>query len=408
MTDPGPAPAVVRRSPNEATRVLVLDGAQRSALAATRSLGLANYDVCVAEELPRSLAGASRFCRSELCYPSPSREPTAFLDWFERRCELEDFAAALPMTEVTTDLLARHRPRWPNVVLPVAPIETIDALTDKVSLYRRAMRLGVAVPESVVVSDPHDLASAVQQIGFPAILKPRRSRLWTGAGFRSTSVRRAQDSDDLDRLIALPEFRDEPFLYQRQVPGEGRGVFALYRHGEPVAFFAHRRIREKPPEGGVSVLSESCAVDPCLLAHSRALLDEASWHGVAMVEYKFSPDEGPFLMEVNARFWGSLQLAIDAGIDFPRLLLDSELSGKREVPGDYRKGCRLRWFLGDVDRLYLVLKRGGGPGGESWLREIVNFARPDLSRTRHEVFRWSDPRPGLTELRHYLARLGRG
>ena len=86
----------------------------------------------------------------------------------------------------------------------------------------------------------------------------------------------------------------------------------------PVAFFAHKRLRERPPWGGVSVLSESAEPDPRLKALARQLLDDACWHGVAMVEFKVAPDGTPYLMEINTRFWGSLQLAIDAGVDFPR------------------------------------------------------------------------------------------
>ena len=68
----------------------------------------------------------------------------------------------------------------------------------------------------------------------------------------------------------------------------------------------------------MSVYRESVAADPDLVRRSRALLDAFGWCGVAMVEYKLDERTGtPYLMEVNGRFWGSLQLAIDAGVDFP-------------------------------------------------------------------------------------------
>ena len=51
----------------------------------------------------------------------------------------------------------------------------------------------------------------------------------------------------------------------------GVGVFALYDHGKPVGFFAHRRIREKPPSGGVSVLSESILLAEGLRSLSQRL-----------------------------------------------------------------------------------------------------------------------------------------
>src|SRR5678815_1154177 len=96
--------------------------------------------------------------------------------------------------------------------------------------------------------------------------------------------------------------------------------------------FAHRRIREKPPSGGVSVLSESVAADPETVRKSLALLSALDWNGTAMVEYKQDRVTGQrYLMEINGRFWGSLQLAIDAGVDFPALLVAAAL-GEHPAP----------------------------------------------------------------------------
>ncbi len=107
------------------------------------------------------------------------------------------------------------------------------------------------------------------------------------------------------------------------MPGPGVGVFLLLWEGKLRAAFAHRRLREKPPSGGVSVYRESIALDPVLLERSRRLLESFGWQGVAMVEYKIDERTGtPILMEINGRFWGSLQLAVDAGVDFPRLLIE--------------------------------------------------------------------------------------
>ncbi|MCK7577967.1 MAG: ATP-grasp domain-containing protein [Chromatiales bacterium] len=58
-----------------------------------------------------------------------------------------------------------------------------------------------------------------------------------------------------------------------------------------------------------------------MLAMAKKLLDAVSWHGVAMVEFRVTLEGKPYLMEINTRFWGSLQLAIDAGVDFPYWLI---------------------------------------------------------------------------------------
>lgn len=43
-----------------------------------------------------------------------------------------------------------------------------------------------------------------------------------------------------------------------------------------------------------------------------------------MMEYRWNPASNEFyFIEMNARFWGSLHLALFAGVDFPRLLIDT-------------------------------------------------------------------------------------
>ena len=71
----------------------------------------------------------------------------------------------------------------------------------------------------------------------------------------------------------------------------------------------------------MSVLRESIELPKPMTDYAVRLLQHMGWHGVAMVEFKVERETGiPQLMEINGRFWGSLQLAIDAGINFPFLL----------------------------------------------------------------------------------------
>ena len=151
-----------------------------------------------------------------------------------------------------------------------------------------------------------------------------------------------------------------PVLLQQRIVGPGVGIFLLIRKGEVLAQFAHRRIREKPPSGGVSVYRESIPANPELVSRSRALLERFDWEGVAMVEYKIDAQSGaPFLMEINGRFWGSLQLAIDAGVDFPVLLLRSQRGEGVTMP-QYKSGVRSRWWWGDFDQLITRLRHPVG------------------------------------------------
>ena len=95
-----------------------------------------------------------------------------------------------------------------------------------------------------------------------------------------------------------------------------------------------------------------------------------------------------------------MNLAIDAGVDFPWLLHRVALGEPVELIEDYAIGARNLWLLGDLDHLYLRMKERGGLR-EKW-RAIHAFLRMFESATRHEVNRWDDVRPFLREMARYL------
>ena len=201
-------------------------------------------------------------------------------------------------------------------------------------------------------------------------------------------------------------------MSRRESKGKAIGIFLLARNGDILAKFAHRRIREKPPSGGVSVLCES--IDPpaeALDAASR-LISVNKWHGVAMIEFKWDDEEKrPKLIEVNGRFWGSLNLAIRAGVDFPFLLYRLAVGEKVEGRAEYRIGLKSRWELGDLDHLLIRLKRDPDHPSLSGTRVrkrdavgafLADFFRPSVI---HEIFNSRDPGPFLFEAKEYVRNL---
>jgi predicted ATP-grasp superfamily ATP-dependent carboligase len=172
-----------------------------------------------------------------------------------------------------------------------------------------------------------------------------------------------------------------------------------------VAVFGHRRLREKPPTGGVSVLSESIAIPDDALGYASRLLEELQWQGVAMVEFKVDSRDGvPKLMEVNGRFWGSLQLAIDAGVDFPNILLATLDDAPVPPAPPYRAGVRNRWFWGDFDSLLLQL-RARQSAADSWrekAKAVGRFLRLWQRDLHYENPKLSDLRPWLFETSQWM------
>ena len=259
----------------------------------------------------------------------------------------------------------------------------------------RARCAGLSVPETVLLENPDDSLPITAGF-FPAVLKPHRSVVRSVVGAVQLAVRPVDTLEACRSALRAFPRAAFPILLQRRVRGSGEGLFLLRWEGRIIAEFAHRRLREKPPDGGVSVYRESIPLDSELATVGRRLLDDLNWQGVAMIECKRDVETGrPVFMEVNGRLWGSLQLAIDSGIDFPRLLVACALGQRVPPVTDYHVGVRLRWFWGEVDHLYLRLRNGGGVRGK--VAAVRDFFRAKLERNREEIWRWRDPLPFLVE-----------
>jgi len=370
---------------------LLTDGNERAALAAVRSLTRAGFEVGVASARRFSLAGVSRGVRRLHLTTDPLADPAGYAEEIGGLARRLEARVLLPVTDASVEAVlagGRHIP--PAVALPFPDRETYRKASDKAAMLDCARRAGLAVPETVLMVNAETPLPDADF--FPAVLKPHRSVV----GGRHLDVRFVDSRDQCDAVLhTLPEAAF-PVLLQRRVRGRGEGLFVLRWNGRVVAEFAHRRLREKPPEGGVSVYRESIALDRALVEAGRRMLQDLNWQGVAMIECKRDEQTGRHVfMEVNGRLWGSLQLAIDAGVDFPALLVACALG--RYVPAvtHYHVGVRSRWFWGDVDHLYLRLRNGGGGRGK--LSALRDFFRFDRSRHREEVWRWRDPVPFLLE-----------
>src|SRR5258708_3829116 len=91
---------------------------------------------------------------------------------------------------------------------------------------------------------------------FPAVVKPHRSVVTVGRTRRKLVVTPVADAAACRGALAGLPPAAFPVLLQRWVDGVGEGFFGLRWGGRTVATFAHRRLREKPPSGGVSVYRE--------------------------------------------------------------------------------------------------------------------------------------------------------
>jgi predicted ATP-grasp superfamily ATP-dependent carboligase len=403
----------------ENRHVLVTDASRGSAVAFIRSLGRRGWRVTAADFKPSSAGFHSRYATDRLLYPPPTKQPEAVVEAIHDAVVRHGIDLVVPITDEVGLPLADARSNFEGqTTLALAAPEALAMAHDKGVTLELAERLGVPVPATRFVASGDDALPAAADLGYPVVVKPTVSReLLEDGTIGSYAVAYAANTDELRRR--LDHIGGGPVLLQRWLPGAGLGVELLMHRGRPLAAFQHRRIHEVPPTGGASALRESVDLDPDLFDHAVRMLAEIGWTGLAMVEFRRGPDGIGHLMEINGRVWGSLPLAVRAGMDFPGRLADLLLDGPPvdDVPvaTDYRRGVRARNLsldLGWIGAVLLGRRRYPylpWPGRGEAIGAVLGLLDPRIGDDHMTL---ADPGPGFAVLgaipREAVERLRRG
>lgn len=326
-------------------RVLLTDAQQRKTLAAVRSLGKKGLEVHVAEETRFATARFSRYCSGGLVCPNPGRKPEEFYLWLKETLRKNRYDMLFPMDDGALEVVMRHREEFEKLCrLPVPEVDSYLVASDKGLSTMAAMEAGLDCPWTILVKDTGDLSRLSRDLSFPVVVKPRKN-----SGSRGIVVVWKKE-DLVGQYLSIHKHYPFPILQEYISPGEKYDVCLLYnRSSQLKASFVQKEIRFFPLERGPSTVQES-VWRPDLVEKASKLMQRLKWYGVAEVEFMVDPGDGKVkFMEINPRFWGSLQMSILAGVDFPWLLYRLAMEGDVEGVTNYTTGINCRWLLpGDI------------------------------------------------------------
>lgn len=359
--------------------MLVTDAEFKHTLGIARALAARGHEVHVLAHSTRAPAVHSRAVAAWHRVPRPSQG-----GYDDALLEAARTLAPVSVVPVGNEAVAaadRLRARWPSGVHVALPSpESLEIANDKLRCADFARSAGVSAPRDRLVADLEEARAAWRELGPQVVFKSRRE-------IGRKLVRYVRREADLAAAFeSVRAGSGEAPLLQEYVPGSGWGFFALYLEGQRVRRFMHRRIREWPPSGGTSACAESVPEEPELERAGTVLLDALAWHGVAMVEFRRTPEGRFVLMEVNAKFWGSHDLALAAGVDFPGDLVALLEGSGLPLQAPYRR-VRFAWPLGG-DLWHGVFRPAALP------RVLWDALSPGVAKS----FRFSDPLPHLYEI----------
>lgn len=363
-------------------KILVTDAQMRSSLAVIRSLGKRGLKITAGEETRFAIGFFSKYVKERVVYPSPRKNPEVFIEFIETILSKGDYEMLIPVADATLLPIMKHKEELEKyTIIPYPDYEKFIKAYDKGKIVKLAQKLKIPVPKTYFIQDSKKLDAIAEKISYPIVLKARFS-------FGSRGVRIANSREELfKKYKELSEKFGDLILLQEYIPKRDEiGVYTLFNFNhEPVAVTVQRRIRSYPISGGPSTLRETIKGELAKRATEIAftLLRKLRWYGIAMVEFRIDPrDNTPKIMEVNPRFWGSLQLSILAGVDFPYLLYKLFTDRNIEPILDYKEGVQCRWLLpGDI--LWFL----STPNKLKNLKEFLKF------NTNYDILSLEDPGP---------------
>ncbi len=353
--------------------ILVTDAELRHALNIIRSVGRFD-EVAAQSRIPFATGFFSKFTKKRI---------KAEL----KEINLKDFDVVFLVTDAATELGIKKKLK--NALLPSK--RQFEIFGDKAKTVELASELNVPVPETRVIKSYED------DFAYPVLVKPAKS-----SGSRGRVVLRSKEEAE-EKLPKLLETYRKLLVQEIVDKKETIGTELLMRDGELFAIFQHKRLREYPVDGGPSTLRVSVKHEKTRELAMR-LLEAVNYNGVAMVEFGIRKNNKPVLFEVNPRWWGSLALAIKAGVDFPKVYYELVKFGDAEKILDYKQGVLCKFLLfGDI--LHFLSKR-----------DFIGFLASLFETKNFDILSLSDPLPALArfpmamyyllkpELRAYVLR----
>jgi predicted ATP-grasp superfamily ATP-dependent carboligase len=384
------------RGESMTARLVVTDAQERAVLAMVRCLAATGSRV-TAVATTRTAPGLwSRGPERRLVAPDPRASVEGFLAALERIVADGTYDLLLAGADAALLAISGNRDRFAGrVQLGLPDHEVVLRSLDKDALVAAAARAGLAVPEGRVCQTPAEALAAAGELGYPALVKPLQTVVEVDGASRRWGSVVAADAAAVDAAIR----RFGASIVQRRLQGPVISVGGVMAGGRLLAAAVSQYDRTWPVEGGNVSFSHTIAPTEGLLERVAALVEALGWSGLFEVELIWPADAGPAAIDFNPRAYGSLALAIAAGVPLPAIWCDWLLTGSAPAsPVIAGTGVRYRWE--DADARHLLWRARNGDG-----RRAARAILPRRGVT-HAYFQLRDPLPGLIRP-VYVARVAR-
>lgn len=246
----------------------------------------------------------SKLTHKHFVVSNPSKLPDQFSKEIIKIVEENKIDFLIPINSSEIRLLLKVKDKLNNSLNYMGSYSTFSNLDNKEYLSSLVKEINIPSPKSYDINDT--------DIKFPVVFKPVESS-------SSKGVEYFYNKNDLTNHITNSKFQE--YIIQQYIEGEGVGFSVLAKNGKIIASCGHKRVAEYPVSGGSSSIRKYFEHQD-MNNIAKKILEHTKWSGFAMFEFKHTPDNEIYLIEINPRVWGSIYQSIASGVDFPKILIE--------------------------------------------------------------------------------------
>jgi glutathione synthase/RimK-type ligase-like ATP-grasp enzyme len=281
------------------------------ALGMVRKLASEGHRVYAADDQSLSPGNHSRYLAGRFVYPSPRHDTAGFFTELERIAREHEIDVIVPTFEEAF-YISTQLPRLSRVTEVFAsPFRTLARLHDKGAFGRLVARLGLPIPDTVVVSSGEELRDATGRL----------ERYFARAVFSRggvcclTNTGPLAGALDMDEVHPTPE---SPWLVQAFVEGETVCTYSTVHRGRVSSHLMYRIPRQRKHSTGIQFEAIDATESLKLI---EPIVAELGYTGQISFDFLVT-DDGLTFVECNPRATDGLLLMpreeLAAGLLAPR------------------------------------------------------------------------------------------
>jgi len=345
----------------------------------------------------------SRFISKRVMVSSPQDEDGRLLELLMDPGEDWDGALLMPVTDAAAIFVSQNREVLASRYIPtVQEGKVVERIINKRQLYLQAQKAGIPLPKVIFPDSVQSLVQRRNELSYPCLLKPFKSHSFTKIYHKKMFA--IHDFDELVEKFTQARADKLDVMVSEIIPGDDSCLFFykvyIDKQGAILAEICVQKLRQHPPNFGVTCVSKTVSMIQEIRQLSLKLLTSSGYRGIASAEFKFDSRDNQYkLMEVNVRPELAERLCIAAGVSLPYIAYMDLVENVKASSPDYQTGLYFIHNFFEVIEFLRMLKKK-----HITLRD---FLSPYLKTKVYWMPAFKDPIPymvGSWELTKAIAR----